>query len=86
MRATPERNTVTDPLDQIAKSMRARKTKGPKAARTHNFAEPNYTLFARYCKSKGVPASEVLDDLIVAFLEKVKDDMPGDGVPDGDDS
>ena len=68
--------TERDPLDQIAKSMRARKSKGPKAARTHNLAEPNYTLFARYCKHKGMAASEVLDDLIAALLEKVRDDMP----------
>lgn len=69
-----------DPLDRLAKSVQASKPRKrqSKSTRTHTLAEPQYKVFADYCRSKGLSASEVLDGLIYAFLEKVRDDLPID--------
>jgi hypothetical protein len=67
-----------DPLDKLAAAIKSRKApkKVSKANRTHALAEPSYSILQRYCRSKGVHVSELLDGLIAAFLEKVKDDLP----------
>jgi hypothetical protein len=69
-----------DPVDKLAQAMKARKPpkKVSKAQRTLLFAEPNFTTLQRYCRAKGVGVGEFLDELIEAFLSKVKDDLPED--------
>lgn len=76
-----------DPLDKLANDIKSRTApkKVAKANRTHALAEPSYSVLQRYCKSKGVHVSELLDSLIAAFLEKVKDDLPPPPPPRGED-
>ncbi len=82
------KKTSDDPLDKLAESVRSRPPvkKSSKANRTHALQEPNYSILQRYCRSKGMPMSELLDGLIAAFLEKVKDEIPPPTAiaPDGD--
>jgi hypothetical protein len=67
-----------DPLDKLARAIKERVPvkKVSKANRTLALSEPNYTTLQNYCRSKGVPLSELVDSLISAFLEKIKDDLP----------
>ncbi len=67
-----------DPLDKLARAVKSRAApkKVSKANRTHALSEPNYSILQKYCRSKGIHVSELLDGLISVFLEKVKDDLP----------
>lgn len=72
-----------DPLDKLALDIRARKPpkKTHKATRTMALAEPNFSIFQRYCQAKGIPHSEVIDSLVSVFLQKVADDLPREPPP-----
>lgn len=72
-----------DPLDKLAQDIKARKppAKTQKATRTLLLAEPQFTIFQRYCQSKGLPHSEVIDSLVKVFLDKVADDLPKEPLP-----
>jgi hypothetical protein len=79
----PGVKVADDPLDKLAREIKARKPppKTAKATRTMSLAEPDFTIFAAYCRYKGIPHSEMLDHLIKIFLERVKDDIPPDLLP-----
>lgn len=49
-----------------------------KVNRTLSLLEPQYSGFMRYCRSKGISASDVVDQLIAEFLQEVADDIPAD--------
>jgi hypothetical protein len=70
--------SADDPLDRVAQKVRDSKPqkKVARSTRTLMMAEPNFTTLQRYCQAKGVPVSDVINDLVEAFLEKVKDDLP----------
>lgn len=69
-----------DPLAELAKKVSEGRVerKISKASRTHKLAEPQYSVFYNYCKEKGFSQAGVIDELIAAFLDKVKDDLPID--------
>lgn len=75
-------------IKDIANNVRnsAPRKRSTKSNRTHAFAEPNYKVFAEYCRSKGKFPSDVLDDLVAMFLEEVKDDLPANTAADEPDS
>lgn len=53
-----------------------------KTTRTFRAREPAYSRFAAYCNWRGIELSDVLADLVDAYLEAAKDDMPPDDVLD----
>jgi hypothetical protein len=69
---------VKDPLDKLVRDIKGRAAprKVHKATRTMSLAEPEFTIFQRYCRSKGVAHSEVIDSLVASFLLRVLDDLP----------
>jgi hypothetical protein len=75
--------TDDDPLDRLAKKARthSKPAKVARSNRTHALKEPEYTVLRNYCLSKGLRIQEVLDELIAAFLEKIKDDLSPDLPP-----
>jgi hypothetical protein len=44
-----------------------------KSNRTLSLSEPQYKEFQLYCQTKGTTASKVVDDLIAAFMEGVRE-------------
>jgi hypothetical protein len=74
-----------DPIDRLAKRVRGSQ-RAPKVARSNRtlaLQEPNFTILQRYCQERGVTVSSVVDELIIAFLERVKDDLgPPPAPPD----
>lgn len=76
-----------DPLDALVRKVKrhAPRAKQGKANRTLSLAEPQFSLFQRYCKSKGLKASAVVDDLIAMFLDRVQDDLPAEDEPGNDE-
>lgn len=69
-----------DPIDDLAKRVVAT-TPPPKRVRKGrqlSLSDPEYEILMRYCRRKGLNASDIVDDLIQIFLRKVKDDLPAD--------
>lgn len=52
--------------------------------RTLSMREPQFSIFANYCKFKGITMSEIMDGLVAMYLEEVKNDLPPDPVPKKD--
>ncbi len=68
---------MSDGIRRVAQMVRTyeRRRATSKANRTHALSEPQYSKFAHYCRVKGIPAGEVLDQLIGEFLTEVADDI-----------
>lgn len=64
-------------IKDLAESIKSAKPTGKKGRsnRTLSLAEPEYSIFQKYCKEKGKTASEVVDQLIEIFLSEVEDDL-----------
>jgi hypothetical protein len=70
-----------DRIKKLALKVRESKPGAPrrgKSNRTMALTEPEFSTFQKYCRSKGRPVSEVVDELIALFLEEVADDLPPD--------
>lgn len=65
-----------DPIDRIFRkvSKNVPEEKEERVARTHKLKEPNYTVFQRYVRSRGMFVQDVLDEMIGAFLQKALDE------------
>ena len=67
---------VSDAIKKLAAKVRdhAPKAKVSKSTRTLSLAEPNFSKMQSYCRAKGLPVSEVVDELIAAFLAEIAAD------------
>lgn len=66
-----------DPLRKIASSLKGRQPvkKVHKVTRSLSLAEPDFTILQNYCKTKGMFTSDMIDILIKAYLETIKDEL-----------
>jgi len=69
-----------NPLQQLRAEIESGspKAKQSKANHTLYLTEPQYRIFAGYCRFKGARPSEVIDRLIGIYLAEVQDDLPPD--------
>lgn len=67
-----------DGIKKIADQVRnhTRQVRVSKSNRMISASEPQYTRFQKYCQSKGLSTSEVVDRLISEFMAEVADDLP----------
>ena len=64
---------LADRLNTVAPAKRHSKSN-----RTLSLLEPQFSVFLKYCRSKGRTASEVVDELVALYLDQVKSELPND--------
>ena len=69
-----------DPIDDLAKRVVATTppAKRVRKGRQLSLSDPEYEILMRYCRRKGLNASDIVDDLIQIFLKKVSHDLSAD--------
>lgn len=66
-------NNIKKIVDSMSKGKESKKIS--KSNRTHSLLEPQYSEFAEHVRSTGHVVSDILDQLIAAFMHEARNDL-----------
>lgn len=69
----PGDNKIKKIVDSMHQSKESKKVS--KSNRTHSLLEPQYSEFAEHVRSTGHTVSDILDQLIAAFMHEARNDL-----------